>query len=345
MNTADKVKKTFRDYIREKFNQDADNLKIYIYGTEMQICGGILKFEDELDITLMHFDLRYVGYKYMNHTCFLPEMCVPFPENAIVLVSCIYQYKYEEIVKQLTELGLKPEQMIHVKDLAIKLLDMYAESFSQNAMDKRVMTLFKSIEKDVSQIRYLDIGANMWLLYNNSYAFYRGGANGVLVEANLDFVDEIKQNRSRDIAIMCGCSDAESSEEWTYYKTKHAGYNTFVKEIADTYPARNIDVQEIKISMKYIGEILEENFKDGHVDYMSVDIEGMGVRVVNAIDFSKYKIDVILLEMDYDEEESRKLYLKLLDLGYIAKYRGIGAGKDFLFYRKDVFGTEDILGI
>jgi len=31
--------------------------------------------------------------------------------------------------------------------------------------------------------------------------FYRAGSNGVLVEANPDFVDEIKRNRPRDNAI------------------------------------------------------------------------------------------------------------------------------------------------
>ena len=96
----------------------------------------------------------------------------------------------------------------------------------------------------------------------------RDSSNGVLVEANPDFVDEIKRNRPRDNAIMCGCSDVRSEEEWTYYKTKHAGYNTFVKEVADTYEGRGLEVQEIKIPMKYIGDILEENFKDGHIDFM-----------------------------------------------------------------------------
>ena len=61
--------------------------------------------------------------------------------------------------------------------------------------------------------------------------------------------------------------------------------------------------------MKYIGDILEENFKDGHIDFMSVDVEGMGARIVNAIDFNWYDIDVILLEMDFNKEESRKLYM------------------------------------
>ena len=342
MDNKEQIKKLFREYLQEKFNQKAEELKIYIYELQLQICGGILKFEDELDITLMSSDLRYIGYEYSGHKCKLPEMCMPFGDNAVVLVSCIYPYQFEKHRDYLKKYGIKEENIIHVRPFAQEILNIAAESFSQNAMDSKVKMLFDSIGKDISTVRYIDIGANTWLLYNNSYLFYRSGANGVLVEANPDFVEDMKVNRPRDNAIMCGCSEYESDEEWTYYKTPHAGYNTFVKEIADTYYNRSIPVEEIKIPMKSIGSILAENFPDGHIDYMSVDVEGMGERIVNAIDFNKYSIDVILLEMEYDEEESKDLYLKLLNLGYVARYRGIGAGKDFLFYKKDVFGDQVI---
>ena len=241
---------TLDDYIGQQ--KAKENLKIYIYGHELQICGGILNFEDELDITLIHQDLRFIGYEYSGHKYELAESVVPFPDNAVVLVSCIYPYRFDNITNNLMELGLKREQIIHIRPLAEKLLNVSADYFSQNGMDKKVKTLFDSIGRDISKIRYLDIGSNTWLLYNNSYMFYRAGSNGVLVEANPDFVDEIKRNRPRDNAIMCGCSDVRSEEEWTYYKTKHAGYNTFVKEVADTYEGRGLEVQEIKIPMNFI---------------------------------------------------------------------------------------------
>lgn len=334
------VKKIFRDYIKETFHDEAENLKIYIFGMQLQICGGILKFEDELDITLMEFDLRYTGYQYSGHICKLPEMCMPFPENAVVLVSCIYPYQFEKIRSQLVRLGVGEERIAQARTVSEKILETAGAFFSQNAMDQKVKTLFEGIGKSLSEIQYIDIGANTWLLYNNSYLFYRAGSNGVLVEANPDFVESIKENRPRDKAVMCGCSDAETDEEWTYYKTPHAGYNTFVKEIADKYVKKGLPVEEIKVPMKDIGSILDENFPSGHIDYMSIDVEGMGVRIVDAIDFNRYRIDVILLEMDFNKEESRKLYMKLLDLGYASRYRGIGAAKDFLFFRTSVFGAD-----
>lgn len=340
MENKEVVKKLFREYLEATFGKKAEDLDIYIYGLQLQICGGILKFEDELNITLILSDLRYIGYGYHGHICKLPEQCAPYSENAVVLVSCIYPYQFEKIKKQLMSLGVEEKNIAHAREISQKMLNISATAFSQNGMDRKVKMLFDSVGRDMSSIKYLDLGANTWLLYNNSYLFYRAGASGVLVEANPDFADEIKKNRPRDTVEMCGCSVYETDEEWTYYKTQHAGYNTFVKEIADTYKERNLEVFELKIPMKSIGRILEENFPTGHIDYMSVDVEGMGVDLVNAIDFEKYDIDVILLEMDYDQKESRDLYLKLLNLGYVSRYRGIGAGKDFLFYKKDVFGTE-----
>lgn len=107
MDKKTEVKRIFRSYLKETFHRDAEELKIYIFGLELQICGGILKFEDELDITLMSSDLRHTGYQYSGHTCMLPEMCAPFPENTAVLVSTIYPYKFESMRDYLATFGIK----------------------------------------------------------------------------------------------------------------------------------------------------------------------------------------------------------------------------------------------
>ena len=93
---------TLDDYIGQQ--KAKENLKIYIYGHELQICGGILNFEDELDITLIHQDLRFIGYEYSGHKYELAESVVPFPDNAVVLVSCIYPYRFDNITNNLMEL-------------------------------------------------------------------------------------------------------------------------------------------------------------------------------------------------------------------------------------------------
>ena len=83
-----------------------------------------------------------------------PENPAKFPDNAVVLVSCIYPYRFDNITNNLMKLGLKREQIIHIRPLAEKLLNVSADYFSQNGMDKKVKTLFDSIGRDISKIRY-----------------------------------------------------------------------------------------------------------------------------------------------------------------------------------------------
>ena len=136
----------------------------------------------------------------------------------------------------------------------------------------------------------------------------------------------------------------------TYYKTNRSGYNTFVKDIAEKYGTNTssgvkvgVHVTEtIPVPVYPINLILAENFSQKHIDYISVDIEGMVCEVVADIDFDQYQIDIILLEMNPDSTESHELYRKLSELNYKMVYKGIGGGGDFLFYRKDVFGEAEI---
>lgn len=54
---------------------------------------------------------------------------------------------------------------------------------------------------DLKKVRYLDLGANHAKELSNSYAYYENGASGVLVEANPELIDELKEIRPRDIIV------------------------------------------------------------------------------------------------------------------------------------------------
>jgi hypothetical protein len=331
----------FRKYIKENLGKELEELELVIYGLELQVCGGILKYIDRnISVKLINYDLRTIGYSYDEHECELPETYAPYSNNTVVLVSLLYDYQYDEIADKLIKLGISSSNIIHARPLAESLLKISADYFAQNKMDLKVKELYDKIGRDISTIKYIDVGTNNYLLYNNTYLFYRAGARGVLVEANPDFADILRSSRPEDTILMCGCSESDTIEEMTYYKTNRAGYNTFVEDLISDYENKGIQVVEkIIVPMLSINRILEQNFPDGHVDFMSMDIEGMGDIVVNSIDFNKFEIDVLLLEMEYNSELSRNLFIKLHELGYESQFRGIGGGKDFLFYKKAIFNN------
>lgn len=338
MNYSFLMKKIFEDFIKEKFSLDAMSISIVIYGNELQICGGLLNYIEpkEYDISLIHYDLRYVENEYSGYVMKLPTM-IENKSKAYVLVSLLYQYQYEDVRAKLICDGYKPEHIVHIRDLSEKILDVYSEYYAQNRMDLKVKELFDSIGRNIASIQYLDIGCNNYLLYNNTYLFYKNGASGVLIEANPDFGEILKQKRPRDVLISAGCA-SKDLESMRYYKTNRAGYNTFIESIAKTYAQRGIEITEtINVPVYGINNILRKYYPDGHIDYMSIDIEGMGEEVLFAINFDEFNIDVILAEMEFDTDFSREVYSKLINSGYKVKSRGIGLSKDFLFYKKDVF--------
>jgi hypothetical protein len=226
------VLKIYEDYMQEKFGKSTDKLNVVIYGIEMQTCGGLLKYIScDADVKLISFDLRSVGRVYDGRKCYLPNELAPFNENTVVLVSLLYEYMYRDIAQRLEKLGLPKTNIIHARSLAEEVMKISAEHFAATAMDLKVKSLFDRIGKDISTVKYLDIGANNYLLYNNTYLFYRAGASGVLVEANPDFSDILAANRPRDTILMCGCAVDDSADMMTYYKTNRAGYNTFVRKL------------------------------------------------------------------------------------------------------------------
>lgn len=346
----EKATKMLQDFIKENFQRDLCDIHLVVCGVEMQTCGGLLaNIDSEIPASLIDFDLRRANRTYDGHECFLPEMCTPYGENTVVLVSILYEYQYLETREKLMALGIPQNHIIWARPLAQAMMIEFSEYFAAARMDKKVEMLFTHIRKDISTVKYLDIGANNFCLYNNTYLFYKSGANGVLVEANPDFAEELRQNRPRDIVLSCGCVAGDVKGELTYYKTNRAGYNTFVESRAKRYGvdmgcALGVRVTgKLSVEMYPINNILAEQFPEKHIDFLSVDIEGMSSDVVFDIDFSQYQVDVILVEMEPDSPEAYELYKKLIGLEYKMVYRGIGGGGDFLFYKKEVFGNEEVI--
>lgn len=345
-----KATQLLRDFVREKFQRELEDIHLVVYGNEMRTCGGLLEHIDpNIPATLIDFNLRRAGRIYDGHECQLPEMCVPFSDNAVVLVSLLYEYQYEQIAEKLTLLGIPRKRIAWCRSLAQEMMIEYSDYFSNRRMDQKVLELFQHINKDISTIRYLDIGANHFCLYNNTYLFYKSGARGVLVEANPDLAEDIRENRPGDVLLSCGCTPGDSKGVLTYYRTNRAGYNTFVESRAKRYGvdigcALGVHVIDtISVETYPINLILAEQFPEKHIDFLSVDIEGLSCDVVSNIDFSQYQVDVILVEMSPDAMETRELYKKLVGLNYKMVYKGIGVGGDFLFYNKAVFGGEEII--
>jgi len=114
---------------------------------------------------------------------------------------------------------------------------------------------------------------------------------------------------------------AVSSEAKTlkYYMFNEPALNGFSKEISNRRNgSKDYKItKEIDLHTKTLKEVLNSNLtEDQHIDFMTIDVEGLDYDVLVSNDWSKYKPAIILIEdVDFDLHgmEKSKVYNYLIE--------------------------------
>jgi FkbM family methyltransferase len=100
--------------------------------------------------------------------------------------------------------------------------------------------------------------------------------------------------RSRDINIQAAISN--KIETLTYYKFNDPALNTFDKDLAQTRIGNKYKViSEEKITTIQLKEILSKQ-KISDIDFMSIDVEGLEMQVLESNDWNSYQPQILLVE-------------------------------------------------
>jgi FkbM family methyltransferase len=195
-------------------------------------------------------------------------------------------------------------------------------SYSQAGEDLIIQYLFDSLK--IEKPAYLEIGTNQPLLCNNTYNFYVKGCYGVCVEPDKKMIDFIKAKRPDDILLNIGIGVKDNPEAAFYLFPAHVnGWSTFSKEEAITRKREtNIDFDTVYIPLKSVNNIIKEYFKP-HPNFISIDVEGLDLEILQSLDFEKYKPEVICVEtitfgyLDNTEEKINEISDFMHSKGYI----------------------------
>ena len=141
---------------------------------------------------------------------------------------------------------------------------------------------------------YVDVGAYHPMLYSNTYAFYRRGWSGLVIDPNTALRPLYKILRPRDTFIPCGVSAAK--EERTYYEFADGAYNTFDENTALTVQKskRSVLLTTRLVPLKPLAQILKEQGIT-KIDLLNVDAEGLDMTILHSHNWS-IRPKVILVE-------------------------------------------------
>lgn len=207
-------------------------------------------------------------------------------------------------------------------------------SYAQHKEDKAVLELFRRYwDKPISEIKYVDIGANHYMRGNNSYLFYEHGARGILVEANPLLCQKLQKHRKEDMIINIAISGGGIKHNIPFYILSLPTRSSMDEQNIKCSLKEGLDIRKvIDVPCMDINELLEKNHFEA--DYLSIDIEGMDYKALRTIDFQKHKIRVIVAERTdelNEDGEDMDTYMKYF--GY-ERYECYGSNVIYTLFKR-----------
>ena len=137
---------------------------------------------------------------------------------------------------------------------------------------------------------YLDVGCHHPFLNNHSYLLYKSGWEGINIDIDYNSIDMFNFFRKSDVNIQTAVTDHKGEVDLFFYHNR-AAKNTISKEFGSDAK------EQKKINSDTLNNIIENSkFKNSKIDFVSIDVEGNEMNVLNGFDLKKYKPKLILLE-------------------------------------------------
>ena len=188
-------------------------------------------------------------------------------------------------------------------------------SYSQEGEDLVLKRLFEG-RKDGF---YVDIGAHHPYRFSNTALFYENGWRGINIDPNPGTAILFDRYRPRDVNLELAINN--TSEPLDFYIFNEPALNTFDSEAAAEHISSSKWelVHKISVQQKTLSEVLDRHLPQGvKIDFMTIDVEGIGYDVLTSNDWNKYLPDVVLIEVWGDQ--TLKSLLSMPESEFLSSY-------------------------
>lgn len=153
---------------------------------------------------------------------------------------------------------------------------------------------------------YVDVGCNHPAKYNNTYLFYERGWSGLCIDAMANFGPLYAQMRPRDRFIHSAVSAVDG--DVSFYVGNEDALSSMIES--------KWTPQKVIVRSRPLGRILDENNVPSDFALLSLDVEGLEVDALHALDATRYRPRVIIAEYQTVGKINLDLQPALIALGY-----------------------------
>jgi FkbM family methyltransferase len=189
---------------------------------------------------------------------------------------------------------------------------------------------------------FVDIGAYHPKKISNTYWFYERGWRGINIEPNLDALKEFELQRPEDINVNAGVYNKEGL--LTLYKFNHSYLNTLDAEVGEQrIKDGEASIEKIDVKVERLETILDKYANGREIDFLTIDVEGFDLEVLQSNNWEKYRPKIICVEdwmidtEKYLAQSEKHKFLK--SMGYVLVSKVIDS---YIYSRVHFENLDDI---
>ncbi len=167
-------------------------------------------------------------------------------------------------------------------------------SFSQEGEDRILHGIFAGKATGF----YVDVGAHHPYRFSNTWMFYQRGWSGINIDPAPGVMRDFHLWRPRDVNLEVGV--AANPGEMTFHLFEESAYSTFSPEMARERSAagQGGSMTEHRVKVQTLREILATHLPPATpIDFLSIDVEGLEMEVLEGMDWQHHAPRVILCEV------------------------------------------------
>jgi FkbM family methyltransferase len=141
---------------------------------------------------------------------------------------------------------------------------------------------------------FVDIGAGHPVVGSNTYKFYRSGWSGIGIDANKELKTSWRFLRPRDKFIPVAIGNKKG--EIDFYEYENDLRSTSSSTVQEYYEHQKRKFTKTRVPQETLNSIFDEHVKGLQPIFLSIDVEGSEYDVLNSLDFSKHRPNLIAIE-------------------------------------------------
>ncbi|MBV1905428.1 MAG: FkbM family methyltransferase [Pseudomonadales bacterium] len=146
---------------------------------------------------------------------------------------------------------------------------------------------------------YIDVGSHHPKRFSNTYFFYKRGWHGINIDAMPGSMKLFEKFRPRDTNLEVGVgSNSGMMNFHIFNEPALSGFSHSLSEERDKASTNYSLLKIQKIEVKPLADILDKQLPKGQtLDFLSVDVEGLDLEVLQSNNWTKYRPEIVLVEI------------------------------------------------